>query len=274
MALTLEYDLGFATLTSATSWAHHLNHSSDDLTAVYTNFSFYQSIYGQDPRSFVIGRDELDDKPWSQELRLASKEGGFIDWVGGLFYKNQKTNIQEHEFEPGYLDFYNGCSAIYGQATPTQVFSTIPSYCGVGETAYTPGTTTYVDGIPIVKDQTYIGDFETKYTDLAAFGEITAHLTSAWSLTGGGAAVQADHNAGAADRAAVRRRRVLRIDAADRQHFAQRFLAQGAVEGQQLLSVRQEQSGLCHLVAGVSSRRRQCAAAERARRAAIRRRRR
>jgi len=186
LALTLEYDLGFATLTSASSWAHHINHSSDDLTAVYTNFSFYQSIYGQDPRSFVVGRDELDDKPWTQELRLASKEGGVVDWVGGLFYKDEKTNIQEHEFEPGYLDFYNGCSAIYGQATPTQVFSNIPSNCGVGETAYTPGTTTYVDGVPITKDQTYIGDFETKYTDLAAFGEVSGHLTSAWSLTGGG----------------------------------------------------------------------------------------
>jgi len=186
LALTLEYDLGFATLTSASSWAHHINHSTDDLTAVYTNFSFYQSIYGQDPRSFIVGRDELDDKPWTQELRLASKEGGFVDWVGGLFYKDEKTNIQEHEFEPGYLDFYNGCSAIYGQATPTQVFSNIPSNCGVGETAYTPGTTTYIDGVPITKDQTYIGDFETKYTDLAAFGEVTGHLTSAWSLTGGG----------------------------------------------------------------------------------------
>jgi outer membrane receptor protein involved in Fe transport len=186
LALTLEYDLGFATLTSASSWAHHINHSSDDLTAVYTNFSFYQSIYGQNPRSFIVGRDELDDKPWTQELRLASKEGGVVDWIGGLFYKDEKTNIQEHEFEPGYLDFYNGCSAIYGQATPTQVFNNIPSNCGVGETAYTPGTTTYVDGVPITKDQTYIGDFETKYTDLAAFGEVTGHLTSAWSLTGGG----------------------------------------------------------------------------------------
>src|ERR1700683_3988510 len=185
LALTMEYDLGFATLTSATSWAHHLNHSTDDLTAVYTNFFFYQSIYGQNPRSFIIGRDELDDKPWSQELRLASKEGGVIDWVGGLFYKNQKTIIQEHEYEPGYLDFYNACSAIYGQATVYQVSNDIPSHCGVGETAYTPGATTYVDGIPIVKDQTYIGDFETSYTDLAAFGEITAHLTSKWSLTGG-----------------------------------------------------------------------------------------
>jgi len=34
------------------------------------------------------------------------QEGGVIDWIGGLFYKDEKTNIQEHEFEPGYLDFY------------------------------------------------------------------------------------------------------------------------------------------------------------------------
>jgi outer membrane receptor protein involved in Fe transport len=182
VAMTLEYDLGFATLTSASSWAHHVNRSSDDLTALYTNFPFYQSLYGQNPRSFIQGHDLLDDKPWSQELRLASKTGGKIDWVAGLFYKDQKTNIQEHEFEPGYLDFYNACAPIYGQSAGDGV---TPSYCGLGETAYTPGTTTTIDGIPIVKDQAYIGDFETEFKDLAVFGELTAHLTSAWSVTGG-----------------------------------------------------------------------------------------
>ena len=182
VALTLEYDLGFATLTSASSWAHHYNRSQDDLTALYTNFFFYQSLYGQNPRSFIQGHDLLDDKPWAQELRLASKTGGLFDWVAGLFYKDQKTNIQEHEFEPGYLDFYNACAPIYGQSAGD---GTTPSYCGLGETAYTPGTQTYVDGIPIVKDQAYIGDFETEFKDLAAFGELTAHLTSAWSVTGG-----------------------------------------------------------------------------------------
>ncbi len=181
-ALTLEYDLGFATLTSASSWAHHLNRSTDDLTALYTNFYFYQSLYGQNPRSLIEGRDELDDRPWSQELRLASKTGGTLEWVAGLFYKDQKTNIQEHEFEPGYLEFYNACEPIYGQSAGD---GTTPSYCGVGETAYTPGTSTTIDGIPIVKDQAYIGDFETRFKDLAAFGELTAHLNSWWSVTGG-----------------------------------------------------------------------------------------
>jgi outer membrane receptor protein involved in Fe transport len=185
ISLALDYDMGFATLTSDTSWAQHLNHSMDDLTAVYSNFGFYQSIYGQDPRTLVVGHDELDDRPLTQELRLASKLGGTFDWVGGLFYKNEYQNIQEHEFFPGYLNYFNACSSIYGPATTNQFDFEIPSYCGVGETAYTPGATNFVDGIPIVKDQTYIGDFETRFKDYAAFGELTAHLTQAWSITGG-----------------------------------------------------------------------------------------
>jgi len=181
-ALTLEGDLGFATLTSSTSYADHLNRSSDDLTALYTSFSFYQSLYGQNPRSFVQGHDELDDRPWAEELRLTSKTGGAFDWVTGLFYRYEKTNIQEHEFYPGYLDFYDQCAPIYGQSSGNGVS---PSYCGVGETAYTPGTTTYVDGIPIIKDQAYIGDFETRFRDMAAYGDVTWHITKSWSLTGG-----------------------------------------------------------------------------------------
>jgi iron complex outermembrane recepter protein len=181
-SLTLEDELGFATITSTTSYSDHLNRSTDDLTALYTNFSFYQSLYGQNPRSYVIGHDELDDRPWAEELRLSSKTGGVIDWVAGAFYRYEKTNIQEHEYYPGYLDFYNQCEPIYGQSSGNGVS---PSYCGVGETAYTPGMPTYVDGIPIIKDQTYIGDFETKFRDMAAYGDVTWHITKDWSLTGG-----------------------------------------------------------------------------------------
>jgi iron complex outermembrane recepter protein len=177
-ALTLDADLGFATLTSNTSWAHHNNHGSTDLTNLYSNFSFYSQLYGANPRVLVTGHDQLDDKPWAQEIRLASKTGGTLDWVAGLFFKNQTTNIQEHEFYPGYQDFYNACEPIFGQNSnfnPT-------SECGTG---YTPGTPTVIAGIPIVKDQAYIGDFETHFKDLAVFGELTWHLTENWDLTGG-----------------------------------------------------------------------------------------
>jgi len=174
-ALTLDYDLGFATLTSASSYAKHTNHTLDDGTAVYEQFSFYQAYYGGNPRALFARNAGLDDKIWSQELRLTSKQGGFFDWVGGLFFKKENSYIEDHEFYPGYNAYYNACVPVYGTASPQ---------CGLGEYGQETGTAS-VDGVPLVKDQAYIGDFETEFKDLAAFGELTAHLTSAWSLTTG-----------------------------------------------------------------------------------------
>jgi outer membrane receptor protein involved in Fe transport len=181
-ALSVSYDMGFATLTSATSWAHHVNRTSADETHEYTNFPFFQSLYGQDPRTYILGLESLDDRPFTQEFRLASKAGGVVDWLAGLFYNNQKTILREHDFYQGYLDFYNACQPTYGQSTGDGV---TPSYCGLGETSYTANPIANVNGVPIVKDQAYVGDFETQFKDLAIFGEITGHITSAWSVTGG-----------------------------------------------------------------------------------------
>jgi iron complex outermembrane recepter protein len=175
VALTVDYDLGFATLTSASSWAHHSNQTLDDGTAVYENFSFYTAYYGGNPRAVFDRHAGLDDKLWSQELRLASKTGGFFDWVGGAFFKNENSYIEDHEFYPGYNDFYNACVPVYGSGSPQ---------CGGGEYGQINNVAS-IDGIALVKDQAYIGDFETHFTDLAAFGELTAHLTPAWSVTGG-----------------------------------------------------------------------------------------
>jgi len=175
VALTLDYDLGFATLTSASSWARHSNQTLDDGTAVYENFSFYQAYYGGNPRAVFDRRAGLDDKLSSQELRLTSKAGGFFDWVAGAFFKNENSFIQDHEYYPGYDDFYNACVPIYGSGSPQ---------CGGGEYGLI-NNVPRIDGISLNKDQAYIGDFETHFTDLAVFGELTGHLTSAWSLTAG-----------------------------------------------------------------------------------------
>jgi iron complex outermembrane recepter protein len=183
VALTLEYDMGFATLTSASSWAHHLNQTSADETAEYENFfGFPQDLYGQNPRMFIVGKEAFDDKPWSQEIRLASKSGGMFEWVGGLFYKNQTTVIKEEDYYPGYSAFYNACAPVYG---PSPADFNTPSYCGVGDTAYVPGKTTVINGIPVLKDEAFVGNFNTKFKEIALFGELTGHITSAWSLTGG-----------------------------------------------------------------------------------------
>jgi iron complex outermembrane receptor protein len=181
VALTMEDELGFATLTSNTSWAEHKSAAVGDVTSLYDNFSFYPALYGANPRALVVGHQGYDDRPWAQEIRLASKTGGSYDWVGGLFYKNERTAIQEHDYYPGYLDYFNACAPVYGAGN-----GVTPSQCGIGETAYTPGSPpSYIDGIPINQDQAYIGDFQTTYTDLAAFGEFTWHFAPDWSATGG-----------------------------------------------------------------------------------------
>lgn len=181
-ALDLSADLGFATLSSSSSWAQHRNQSTVDETGEYLNFTFAQDLYGQNPRTFIVGDESLGDKAWAQELRLVSKPHAWGDWLFGLFYRDDTTNIEENDWYPGYLDYYNACAPVYGQSIGDGV---TPSPCGIGETAYAPGPIQSVDGLPIIKDDVYINAFETKFKDLAAFGELTLNLTSSWTLTGG-----------------------------------------------------------------------------------------
>jgi len=150
-ALTLEFELGFATLTSNSSWAHHKNTTVGDVTSLYANFPFYPALYGESPRVLVVGHQGFDDKPWAQEIRLASKNNNTYEWVAGLFYKSQQTDIAENDFYPGYLDYFNACVPVYGAGD-----GVTPSQCGIGETAYTPGEPpNVIKGIPIIKDQAY-----------------------------------------------------------------------------------------------------------------------
>jgi iron complex outermembrane receptor protein len=182
VALDLSADLGFATLSSSSSWARHVNRSTVDETGEYLNFSFAQDLYGQNPRTYIVGAETLNDKAWAQELRLVSRQHAWGDWLLGLFYRDDTTDIEENDWYPGYLDYYNACQPIYGQSVGDGV---TPSPCGIGETAYAPGPTQYADGLPIIKDDVYINAFETHFKDLAAFGELTVNLTSSWTLTGG-----------------------------------------------------------------------------------------
>jgi outer membrane receptor protein involved in Fe transport len=172
-ALTLDYDLGFATMTSATSWSQHNNATHAEFTALYQTFSFYTAYYGGNPRAFFVGNDRFDDKGWSQEIRLTSKTGTRFDWVAGLFYRDQKTSIVEHEFYPGYGDYFDACLPVYGFGSPE---------CGFGEWPYPNNE---VDGITVEKDMVYVGDVQTHFKDMAVFGELTWNISSAWSLTAG-----------------------------------------------------------------------------------------
>jgi outer membrane receptor protein involved in Fe transport len=170
-----EYDLGFASLTSATAWAHHTNHTIDDGTTPYQDLPGYVSYYGANPRAMFPRQARYDDTRWTEELRLTSKSGGPFEWVAGVFFNDQKTNVQDHDYYPGYNSFYNACASVYGAGS---------AQCGAGEYGPMNGVSS-VDGIPLGLDQAYVGDFETRFKDLAGFAEITWNASSRWSLTAG-----------------------------------------------------------------------------------------
>jgi len=85
-SLTINYDLGFATLTSSSgkwihksAWTADTSESSEYVTNYYYGLaSFYKSPYSNSD----------DTQQFSQELRLTSLGQSALQWVAGLFYSN------------------------------------------------------------------------------------------------------------------------------------------------------------------------------------------
>ena len=81
----VDWDLGGLQLTSITAYRQWKNTQFQD-----------QDRLGQITRQFARSHDrgELDFDQTSQELRIASPKGGFVDYVAGLFYLQSKANEQ------------------------------------------------------------------------------------------------------------------------------------------------------------------------------------
>jgi len=179
VALEADYDLGFATLTSSSSWARHDNATDTDLTALYTNFYFYQNFYGQNPRSFIQGMTGSTTRCGRRSFAsLPSREARLTGWRASST-RIRRPSSRSTSTIPATMP----STPTVRKTVPSDALGVNGSTCGLGE--YIDSGATSVAGIPLVRDQAYIGDFETRFKDLAAFGELTWHVTSAWSVTGG-----------------------------------------------------------------------------------------
>ncbi len=84
---TIDYDLGPATLTSATSYGQQLQSFRADFTA---NLS--AALGGP----YVYFDQLTENRKWTQELRLASNGGDFIEWLVGGYYTREKARINQN----------------------------------------------------------------------------------------------------------------------------------------------------------------------------------
>ncbi len=146
-ALEANIDLGFATLTSSTSYTDHEGESVSENTGFYAKAGFLGFYYNY-PRPMASAVRGYDDKSTVEELRLVSAAGGTFDWVAGVFYKKEELEATQESYLRGFARWYD-----------------FPSI--------------------VATDQDFAYARHETFTDQAVFGELTWHVTPAFQLTGG-----------------------------------------------------------------------------------------
>lgn len=84
---TLDYDVGFATLTSASSYSHSKVLQVQDASRVFgVLFPLFGAPAGLSPFELRLKLDK-----YTQEFRLTSPSGGQLEWMLGSFYTYEKS---------------------------------------------------------------------------------------------------------------------------------------------------------------------------------------
>jgi iron complex outermembrane recepter protein len=146
---TAKYNLGFADLTSATSyWRRSERQTQDDSEALEAYLGY---LFGSQVQVFVpIGFTEEDDSnQLSEELRLSSSGNEALQWVGGIFYSKLESIFDDTNANPAIAYLSTGGAA----ANPA----------GIGYDAYNP----------------------YHLSQYAVFGEASYKFADVWKLTTG-----------------------------------------------------------------------------------------
>ena len=104
-ALEMELDLGFATLTSATSQYEQTGSSLSENTGFYAKNNWLKDFYYNYPRPMAQAARGYGDKATVQELRLISKKGGSFDYIVGMFYQDQDLTSSQRSYLRGLKEW-------------------------------------------------------------------------------------------------------------------------------------------------------------------------
>lgn len=196
-SLTVEGDLGFAQLVSATSYydreqkylidvtsyAHYWNATyCKDSAYQGTDFPYYDFFTNPETGAVVwwpvycqastVDGDSLNASKlfaqqdrFTQEIRLSS-QGDTLDWIVGLFYETSNDDYQSSFAGPTLGG--DGSVNIYQQSISMAYYEFL-----------------YGEPIPNATSHWYSGN-KTDWEQKAVFGEATWHINDAWDLTMGG----------------------------------------------------------------------------------------
>jgi outer membrane receptor protein involved in Fe transport len=103
LALELNWDLGFAELTSVTGASKFESDGQRDQTDLLMDFDYG---YEDFPAFAAYVRDKSEEKTFNQELRLVSKIESRWNWIAGAFYNHFDSSGSSAEHTPGYPEWY------------------------------------------------------------------------------------------------------------------------------------------------------------------------
>ena len=161
-ALEVTADLGFATLTSATSLYEVETETRVDASGIYEDaFAYFYFYY---PRISTISDYVASDESFVQEIRLTSSGENKIDWIVGGFYLDQDLQFNTTQSMPGFEEWFEAAG--------------LQAYFGVPSPITTPPNLVY--------EQARTTTFEEK----ALFGEVTFNVSDNWQITAGARAFE------------------------------------------------------------------------------------
>jgi iron complex outermembrane recepter protein len=130
--------------------SENFNNPNTGATYASNNGLANPGYYGPTGSGRVYGHEDDPSGQFSEELRFASRGGGPLDWVGGVFYSNYSATWN-----------FNGTT------------DTPAAYMDLG--TFAPATTT----------AWFVAKSPTRLIQYAAFGEATYHVTDALKATAG-----------------------------------------------------------------------------------------
>lgn len=153
--MDVEVDLGFARMTSSTSYVDIDQESENETTGFFrANLAAYYAMVPID-RLNTERPSIANTEQFTQELRFVSQGDGPISWTFGGYYLDRKTRSGAFETIPGIVDMTN---------------------------AALDGTGVVIPGSSI---DVYQVDMDLSLEDVALFGEVTYQITDNWQVTGG-----------------------------------------------------------------------------------------
>jgi iron complex outermembrane recepter protein len=178
-ALDASYDVGFATLSSSSSYTSQSTYGAWDLTGLIESLA---SIYDNYPRIVSPIFDSSTDKNFTEEVRLASQSKGPWDWVVGSYYSHREQTLAQAEPILGL----GAWSELPGSGRPAgcTVESATCPYPTFGDFIqyYNGGIRPSLAADP---DLDFTLNRDVTFRDFAVFNETSYHLTDKWQITGG-----------------------------------------------------------------------------------------